>query len=122
MTAKDIYKTALSLLGYIDGPNFQRRAVSIVNKVYFELFIIFNSAEDFKPVGTLEEQINLPQAALSSAMPLGVASLLALGEGDGELQQYFALDYDRARKRFNKKENIKSVYEGCGINGNSENC
>lgn len=122
MTAKDIYKTALSLLGYTDSANFQRRAVAIVNKVYFELFIIFNSAEDFKPIVTLEEQVNLPQVAASTAMPLGVASMLALGEGDGELQQYFALDYDRARKRFNKKENIKSVYEGCGINGDTKNC
>ncbi len=111
MTAKHIYDTALSLLGYTDHPNFQRRAVAVVNKVFFELFVIFeNDPNTFEPIGSLSDSISLPQKALVSAMPAGVAAGLALGEGDGELQQYFAAEYDRAVRRFNRREQIKDSY------------
>ena len=111
MTAKQIYETAILLLGYTDNPKFQRRAIPVINKVYYELFIIFaDNADDFEPIGAMSDEIALPKKALASAMPAGVAAGIALGEGDGELQQYFALEYDRAVRRFNRREQITNTY------------
>ena len=106
MTAKDVYTTALALLGYTDNAEFQRRAVPIFNKVYVELFPIFNEGKEFTPIRSLNESVQIPYKVLLSVMPLGVAEMLALGEGDGELQQYFARDYDRAKARLNRVEQI----------------
>lgn len=102
MKAKDIYDSAMLQLGYSDNAKLQNRALPIINRIYYELFIIFHKAgEKFTPATTLASEIKLSnEVALSIVMPLGVAAGLAVGEGDGELQQYFAAEYDRARKRF----------------------
>ena len=42
-------------------------------------------------------------------MPLGIAEMLALGEGDGELQQYFARDYSAARVKLNTVDRVKNT-------------
>lgn len=109
MTAKDVYNNALALLGYTDNTEFQRRAVPILNKVYFDLHRICNGAEEFKPIRALNEELKLPDAVLLSVMPLGVAEMIALGEGDGELQQYFARDYSVARVRINRIDRIENT-------------
>ena len=109
MTAKDVYNNALALLGYTDNPEFQRRAVPIFNKVYFDLHTICNGAEDFVPIRSLNDKLNLPDKVLLSVMPLGIAEMIALGEGDGELQQYFARDYNAARVRINRIDRIENT-------------
>ena len=109
MTAKDVYTIALGLLGYTDNPDFQRKAVPITNKVYLDLHRICNGTEDFEPIKTLNEALDLPDKALRSVMPSGVAEMLALGEGDGELQQYFANDYDRGKAKINSIDTIQDV-------------
>ena len=111
MTAKQIYENAIALLGYTDSAAFQRKALPAINKTYYELFQIFsNNDTDFEAIESLNDEVVLPQKAFVSALPLGVASMIALGEGDGELQQYFASEYDRAVKRFNRKEQIITSY------------
>lgn len=109
MTAKNVYTIALGLLGYTDSADFQRRAVSIVNKVYFDLHRICCGTEEFTPIQTLNEGLKLPDKVLLSVMPSGIAEMIALGEGDGELQQYFAQDYDRGKARLNNIEIITDV-------------
>lgn len=109
MTAKDVYSTALTLLGYTDSPEFQRRAIPICNKVYLDLFRITKPSEEFIPLRALNDRINLSEKVIISVMTSGVAEMLALGEGDGELQQYFALDYDRAKARLNITDTVKDV-------------
>lgn len=109
MTAKDVYNNALALLGYTDNPEFQRRAVPIFNKVYFDLHTICNGAEEFAPIRSLNDKLNLPDTVLLSVMPLGIAEMLALGEGDGELQQYFARDYSVARVKLNTIDRVKNT-------------
>ncbi len=109
ITAKDVYANVLSLLGYTDNSNFQRKAVPIFNKVYFELHRIVYGAERFVPISALQDELNLPEAVLLSVMPSGIAEMLALGEGDGEQQQYFALDYDRGKARLNREDRIYDV-------------
>lgn len=109
MTAKDVYETALALLGYEDNPEFQRRAVPVTNKVYFDLYQRCSDGKDFQPIRSLSEELKLPQNVALTVMPSGVAELIALSEGDGELQQYFALDYDRARAKLAKIDHIDNV-------------
>lgn len=109
MTAKDVYTIALGLLGYTDNPEFQRRAVPIFNKVYFDLHRIVHGTKEFQPIKSLNEAPDLPDKVLLSVMPLGIAEMIALGEGDGELQQYFARDYSAARVRINRIDRIENT-------------
>ncbi len=109
MTAKDVYNNALALLGYTDNPEFQRRAIPIFNKVYFDLHRIVHGTKEFQQIKSLNEVLDLPDKVLLSVMPLGVAEMIALGEGDGELQQYFARDYSAARVRINRIDRIENT-------------
>jgi hypothetical protein len=105
-TAKSVYDTALSLLGYTDSPTTQQRAVAVFNKVYYELHRAINGNAEFQPISALSNVLKLPEKTLVSVMPLGVAEMFALGEGDGELQQYFAIAYERAKARINKIDTV----------------
>lgn len=111
MTAKDIYTIALGLLGYTDSAEFQRRAIPIFNKVYYDLYRISGNKEEFEPIRSLNEAVKLPDNVKLSIMPSGVAELLALGEGDGELQQYFSADYNRLRARLSKSDKIDNIFQ-----------
>ena len=109
MTAKEVYTIALALLGYTDNPEFQRRAIPVFNKVYFDLHRICNGAKEFQPIKSLNESLDLPDKVLLSVMPSGIAEMIALGEGDGELQQYFALEFDRGKARLNVIDRVQDV-------------
>ena len=104
-TAKEVYDTALSLLGYTDNQATQQRAVAVFNKVYYELHRAI-SGEEFKPISSLSEVLYLPKKLLIYTMTLCVAEMLALGEGDGEMQQYFAAAYERAKAKLNRTEAV----------------
>lgn len=114
-TAKEIYDTALSLLGYTDDSVFQRKAVACFNKVYFELYraITINSKDEeglkFSPITSLSGVLNLPQKVLIGVMPLGIAEQLALSQGDGEQQQYFAASYERAKAKLNRIDAVSDT-------------
>lgn len=104
-TAKEVYDTALSMLGYSDSRVIQQRAVAVFNKVYYELHRAI-SGEEFEPISSLSEVLKLPKKVLIYTMPLGVAEMFALGEGDGELQQYFAAAYERAKAKLNRVDSV----------------
>jgi hypothetical protein len=123
MTGKELFEMAMSLLGYTTNGNIQRRALAIVNKIYYEMYIIFRKEkETFVPLKTLGDRIDLPPEVLSIVMPMGIAAGIAVGEGDGDMQQYYAYEYDRARKRYTRIETIIDVMGGACIYGNSEDC
>lgn len=110
MKAKEIYDLAMSLLGYSENTVIQKRSVPIINKIYLEMFTVFKKPnEEFVSIKSLGDSINLPDDVLTVVMPLGVAAGIAVGEGDGELQQYFAYEYDRARKRYGQISTVKDV-------------
>lgn len=109
MTGKEVFNMAMENLGYSENPSILSRAKSIINKVYYDLHRIINGNSDFKPLESLSETVNLPLKTIISAMVSGVAERIALGEGDGELQQYFALDYDREKAKLNTQDKIHDV-------------
>ncbi len=108
MTGTEIYEKAITSLGYSDDDVFKRRAVVCLNQIYEELFNI-SGLDEFKPIKTLSEDIGLPKRMLNSAIVYGLAERLALGEGDGERQQYFARQYDRAKARFNRIDSVEDT-------------
>ena len=108
MTGTDIYNRALASLGYKDDKVFKNKAVVVINQVYDLLFPTIEGI-GYKPIKSLGDMINLPERVASSALVYGVAERLALGEGDGELQQYFALQFDRARARNNRIDKVTDV-------------
>ena len=67
MTAADIEKKIINLLGYTDGsgniaPNahLKQRALTAINTVYADLFYALGRTE-FSPVTAPEDKINLPE-------------------------------------------------------------
>ena len=110
MTGADIYNRALLSLGYADTQTLKSKSLVAVNQVYDELY---NSAYgEYKPLKALSNEINLPERIATNALVFGVAEKLALGEGDGELQQYFAKLYDRAKARITVVDKVVDVFGG----------
>lgn len=110
MTGREVYLMALDNLGYSENANTQLRALSIINQVYYDLHRIVHGDKEFKSIKSLSETISLPERVIISAMSSGVAERIALGEGDGELQQYFALTYDRAKAKLNTIDKVRDVF------------
>ena len=108
MTGTDIYNRALASLGYADDKVFKNKAVVVINQIYDLLFPTIEGI-DYTPIKSLGDKVNLPERVASSALVYGVAERLALGEGDGELQQYFALQFDRAKARINRIDKVADV-------------
>ena len=109
MTGKEVYDIALNNLGYQSNSAFKQRIIPIINKVYYDLHRIVYGNVEFKPINSLSDKIDLPLKTIISAMASGVAEKLALGEGDGELQQYFAVEYQKEKSRINYSESIVDV-------------
>lgn len=110
MTGKDVYERAIASLGYTDSQVFKNRAVVVINQIYDILENLVGGVE-YKPITSLGDTINLPERIVSNAMVYGVAERLALGEGDGELQQYFARVFDTAKGRINTIDSIVDVFK-----------
>ena len=109
MTARDIYKKALDSLGYTDTQAIQRKAVTVINQVYDDIFDAAQG-EEYKPINSLSSDVNFKEPKVINAFVYGVAEKLALGEGDGELQQYFLMEYRSAKAKLTRIEKVKSIW------------
>jgi hypothetical protein len=105
MTGQDIYKKALDSLGYTDDPAIQRKAFTVLSQIYDELFGA-SGENTYSPPDSLGSEIKC-KPNLINAYIYGVASRLALGEGDGEQQQFFAAMYEKAKARLTRIETVK---------------
>lgn len=108
MTGQDIYKKALDSLGYTDDSAIQRKALTVLTQIYDELFDASGETE-YNPPSSLGAEIKA-KPRLTNAYIYGVASRLALGEGDGELQQYFLMEYRSAKAKLTRIEKVKSIW------------
>lgn len=106
MNGIQVFNNAMQLLGYGDSAHFKQRALICINAVYSDLYCIAGKSREYTPIKNLGENINLPEYVLQTAMVYGVAEKTALAEGDGEIQQYFALLYDKAKQRLNITDKI----------------
>lgn len=105
MTGTDIYRRAISSLGYTDDNIFKEKAIVGINQVYDDICGCIK-VKEYAPLRLLSDTVNLPDRVVTGIMVYGLAEKLALGEGDGELQQYFALKYDRAKMRLNQPDAV----------------
>ena len=109
MTGKEIYERAITSLGYKDSQVFKDKAVVAINQVYAVLFPSVGIGE-YKEISSLSERVFIPDRVAAGAMVYGVAEKLALGEADGELQQYFALRFDRAMAKINIIDSVVDIF------------
>lgn len=113
MTGSDILKRALALLGYSDaGGNPQlservtKRAVPLINLVYNDLRRISNL--EAVSISHLNDEIVLPDRAVDIAV-CGVASYVALSEGDDLMQAVWSAEYSRRRTTLSEVTEIENV-------------
>lgn len=99
MTAKQIIKDALKLLGYTSAAGNEQltarimnKAISIINVVYADLWNK-ERTEDFKPIIKLDDEIKMSNKAIN-VMNYGVAAFIAQSETDGDNQQLWMSNYN----------------------------
>lgn len=115
MTAAEMEKKAVLLLGYTDGSgniaastDMRRRMLTIINAVYADLFYALGK-KDFKPLLSPDGEIDLPERILNEVMPYGTAAFLAQAESDGERQQYYVTLYNQKRAVLSRTETARDV-------------
>ncbi len=105
MTGQEVFKQAISLLGYTDTlgepdsvqhTELYKRGLAIVNQLLCDL----SKAESgvmAAPLTTLRQPLPISDASARDILPYGVAMLLAASQGDGDHQALFAALYDQKR-------------------------
>ena len=113
MTAADVEKKTINLLGYTDGSGniapdarLRQRVLTAINAVYADLFYALGKT-DFSPVMSPEDTIDLPERVLNDVMPYGAAAFLAQSENDGDQQQYYIMLYNQKRAALTRSESIE---------------
>ena len=113
MTAAEMEKTVIRLLGYTDGsgsiaPSTQLRqkALTAINAVYADLFYSLGMT-GFSPALSPESKIELPERVLNDIMPYGAAAFLAQSENDGDRQQYYIMLYNQKRAALTRKDGVQ---------------
>ena len=113
MTAADMEKKIINLLGYTDGSgniaqntHLRQRVLTAINAVYADLFYALGRTE-FSPVLSPEDAIDLPERVLNDVMPYGAAAFLAQSENDGDRQQYYIMLYNQKRAALTRSESVE---------------
>lgn len=116
MTGFEVFNQALRLLGYTDASGstdpglsaeFYKRSLAVVNQVLAELWPLEHlpeEADHFVPLISIEEEVPLSVGAVNTAMPYGVAMLLAQADGDGTNQQLYSALYAQKRNAVKRPE------------------
>lgn len=104
-TGNDVFRRAISLLGYTgaDGAvngaqsaELFRRGLNIVNQVMADIWPL-ERKDAYIPLSNINDDIPLSQYAVESTMLYGVAMFLAQSEEDGENQQFYSSLYQQKR-------------------------
>lgn len=113
MTAKELFDTAMELMGYTDSTGsaqlanrMRSRAFTVINQVCSDLFFALNPSGIYDRIYKWEDKISLPDRICTEVAPYGVASFLASGEGDGENMQVFTALYNQKRALLSRFEKV----------------
>ena len=105
MTANEVFRQAMRLLGYTDtlgdldsaqNTELYKRGLTVINQLVCDLSTSENGVLA-APLSTLRQELPLTERTARDVLPYGVAMLLAAAEGDGDNQQLFAALYDQKR-------------------------
>lgn len=115
MTVNTVFNNALKMLNYTDSDGnpeltqrLRNRAIITFNLVYGDLWRICKR-EEFIPIKSLSDEIDLPQKALGDVILYGLAMHIARSENDGDQQQFFAHLYNARRAGLTEYEKVKNV-------------
>lgn len=116
MTGVKITEMAAKLLGYTtSNGNLQlserimSKALVCVNLIYSDLWSICKN-EEFNPLASLGDAIDLPDRVLYDVMSYGVAMMIAQSESDGDNQQLYAGLYNKKRSSLSFTETIEDRF------------
>lgn len=113
MKACEVYDNALKLLGYSEnnGNNqltqrVMSRAVALFNIVYGDIRRICGMS--IKRIKNLSEETELPEKAID-VLTCGVASYIAMSEGDDNAQAIWSAEYQTRRTTLSQISEISDV-------------
>ena len=113
MTANEVVRQAIAILGYSDNDGnsqltqrVMNRAVPIFNLVYNDLRRVCELPR--KPIISLSDEFELPEEAHDVLM-CGVASYIAASENDDTQQYMWSSEYQERRKTLSRVSEIKDV-------------
>ena len=109
MTARELYISALTLLGYKDSDMFKEKAITLINAIYADIFYDLKPDGEFQPIKSLQEKIDLPPKVLHDVFPYGLAGFLAQSESDGDQQSNYMYIYNQKKNRLNTTDEIVDV-------------
>jgi hypothetical protein len=105
MTAGEVFRQAMRLLGYTDtlgeldgaahGESY-KRALTFLNQLVCEVSLAETGALP-EPLTSLRDEVPLSDRAVRDVLPCGMAMQLALSQGDSDKQAVFAALYNQKR-------------------------
>lgn len=117
MTGMKLFDRAMELLGYTSADGISgkedmlKRALTLINQVYSELYYAFvqvpGEKDEFKPLTNILNEIKLPNNVLMDIAPYGLAMYLAQSESDADNQSLYANIYNQKKVRGKKVTVIK---------------
>lgn len=112
-----LFEQAMEMLGYTSADGISgrddmiKKALTLINRVYSELYYAFvylpGGEDEFKPLTDINQEINLPKVVLVDIAPYGLAMFLAQSEGDADSQALYANLYNQKKTRGKKIGRIK---------------
>lgn len=113
MTGIELVHMSLSLLGYSENDgNLQltqkvlNSALPITNLVYNDVRRILE--KEFAPIKSLSDELDIDEKAMD-VMACGVASYIALKEGDDLMQSVWSSEYQTRRTTLSKVTEVEDV-------------
>lgn len=104
-TGEQIKNRAMQLLNYTDQngrldstmyADLTARGLAVVNQIYAEVWYALYD-KGFEELGTLTDELDLPERVVNDVMPYGVAMMLAQSIGDADNQSLYADLYNQKR-------------------------
>ena len=119
MKANDIITTAINMLNY-GKSEVNNNSLTFLNNVYAEIHFIENGQnKEFKPLKTINYEVNLSNFSLYNCIVYGLCASLALSENDIDNQNYYSNIYNNRLRMVPKLSNIRtdvvSSIEGANV-------
>lgn len=116
MTVRDVYESALSLLGEFpeQESDEEKKALSLLNTLLADCFDVNNTLRvygekeilrDIPYKEGLEDTLEYEESLCRDALPYGLAALIIL-EDDANRAGFFDFRYQQKKLQYNKLENV----------------
>lgn len=127
MTCKGLFEISMQLANTTDSlgnvnaaetSDLSRAMVVFVNQIYADMWRLYNSCCEFKPIEFPEDVLLIPEIVVRDVMAYGVAMLICNRIGDVNGYDTFAVMYNRKRgsiaTRMYKEDVLPGVVDDWG--------